>query len=39
MTFNMTLKARGKDDLIPGKNNRKITFHENIVAMRKLEEE
>jgi len=31
----MTLKARGKCDLIPGTNNRKSKFHENIVAFTK----
>jgi len=31
----MTLRARGKYDLIPGKNNRKSKFHKNIVAIRK----
>ena len=31
----MTLRARGKYDLIPGKNNKKSNFHENIVVIRK----
>jgi len=33
------LFARGKYDVIPGNKKRKSTSHENIVPIRKLEEE